>query len=74
MLNSLASAAGLARPKKKFHFDVTFTLERLLNCTYVAGLIFSKIRLVDGGTYKFTEQSKRWVKKRGTERLYVLVT
>jgi len=61
MLNSLASAAGLSRPKKKFHFDVSFTLEKLLNCTYVAGQIFAKIRLVDAGnynTYRFTDQSK----------------
>ena len=57
MLSSLANAAGLSRPKKKFHFDVSFRLEELLHCTYVAGLIFSKIRLRDGGT--FSEISNR---------------
>lgn len=51
MLSSLASAAGLSRPKKKFHFDVNFLLEELLNCTYLTGAIFAKIRLRDGGTF-----------------------
>jgi hypothetical protein len=50
-LNSLATAAGLTRPKKKFHFDVNFVLEELLNCTYLTGVIFAKIRLRDGGTF-----------------------
>lgn len=50
MLSSLATAAGL-RPKKKFHFDVNFLLEELLNCTYLTGVIFAKIRLRDGGAF-----------------------
>lgn len=58
MLSSLASAAGLSRPKKKFHFEVSFSLEELLHCTYVAGVIFSKIRLRDGGS--FSEISNRY--------------
>lgn len=51
MLSSLATAAGLSRPRKKFHFDVNFLLEELLNCTYLSGAIFAKIRLRDGGTF-----------------------
>lgn len=51
MLSSLATAAGLTRTKKKFHFDVNFLLEELLNCTYLTGAIFAKVRLRDGGTF-----------------------
>lgn len=58
MLSSLATAAGLSRPKKKFHFDVQFILEELLNCTFLTGVIFVKIRLRDGGT--FSVVSNRW--------------
>ncbi len=61
MLSSLASAAGLlTRQKKKFHFDVTFCLQDLLNCTYVTGVLFAKLRLKDGGNY--SEISRRYVK------------
>ena len=56
MLNSLATAAGLSKMKKKFHFDVVFSLEELLNCTYVTGVIFAKIRLKDGGTFSETSE------------------
>lgn len=51
VLSSLATAAGLSRPKKKFHFDVIFTLEELKNLTFLTGAIFSKIRLRDGGAF-----------------------
>lgn len=51
MLSSLATAAGLSRPKKKFHFDVSFTLEELKNLTFLTGAIFAKVRLRDGGTF-----------------------
>ena len=47
---TLASAAGL-RPRKKFHFDVRFQLEDLVNCTYLSGLLFVKLRLKDGGNF-----------------------
>ena len=57
---TLASAAGL-RTKKKFHFTTTFCLQDLVNCTYVTGLIFAKIRLKDGGS--FMDFSKRYIKK-----------
>ncbi len=57
MLSNLASAAGLTRPKKKFQFDVTFCLQDLRNCTYVTGVLFAKLRLIDGGSY--TELSRR---------------
>lgn len=59
MFSSLASAAGLSRPKKKFHFDVKIRLEELLNCTFLTGDIFAKIRLREGGT--FSALSKRSV-------------
>ena len=55
---SLASAAGL-KPRKKFHFDVVFNLQDLLNCTYVSGVLFAKIGLKDGGN--FLHMSQRWV-------------
>ena len=51
MWSTLASAAGLARPKKKFHFNVTFCLQDLRNCTYVSGLMFAKMRLKSGGSF-----------------------
>ena len=53
---SLSQTLGL-RSKKKFHFDVTFTLQDLVNCTYVTGVIFAKLRLKDGGS--FVEVSRR---------------
>lgn len=51
MWSTLASAAGLARPKKKFHFNVTFCLQDLRHCTYVSGLMFAKMRLKSGGSF-----------------------
>ena len=63
MLSSLASAAGLTRPKKKFHFNVCFCLQDLLHCTYVTGVLFAKIKLKDGGN--FIESSKRLENKSG---------
>jgi len=56
MLSLSQTLAGL-RSKKKFHFDVSFTLQDLVNCTYVTGVIFAKLRLKDGGS--FTEVSRR---------------
>ena len=55
---TLANAAGL-RPRKKFHFEVVFKLEELLNCTYVSGVLFAKIRLKEGGHFSYS--SKRLV-------------
>ena len=49
---TLATAAGL-RQRKKFLFDVTFNLQDLLNCTYVSGVLFVKIRLKDGGNFSY---------------------
>ena len=46
----MISFPGL-RTKKKFHFTTTFCLQNLVNCTYVSGLIFAKIRLKDGGSF-----------------------
>ena len=51
MLSTLASAAGLAKAKKKFRFDVIFSLEDLKNSTFVSGVIFAKVRLKDGGNF-----------------------
>ena len=48
---TLASAAGLRGGRKKFHFDVSFSIQALLNCTYVTGVLFAKLRLKDGGSY-----------------------
>ena len=52
---TLASAAGL-RPRKKFHFEVVFNLQDLLNCTYVSGVLFAKIRLKEGGHFSHASQ------------------
>lgn len=65
MWNTFANAAGLGRPKKKFHFDVTFCLQDLRNCTYVSGVIFAKIRLKSGGS--FSVHSDRSAKLEGLQ-------
>ena len=52
---SLVSVAGL-KPRKKFHFDVVFNLQDLLNCTYVSGVLFAKIGLKDGGHFLHMSQ------------------
>jgi hypothetical protein len=44
--------------KKKFKFDVSFELRELSNVSLASGLLFSKLRLLDGG--KFTETSCRY--------------
>ena len=54
--HTLATAAGL-RTRKKFHFDVSFSLMDLINCTYISGVLFAKARLKDGGS--FIEVSRR---------------
>lgn len=73
MWSTLASAAGLTRPKKKFHFNVSFSLQELRNCTYVSGLMFAKVRLKNGGS--FSAHSDRYcdVKQRQgvNSRLYI---
>ena len=43
--------------KKKFKFDVSFELRELSNVSLASGLLFSKLRLLDGG--KFVETSYR---------------
>lgn len=52
---TLANAAGL-RSRKKFHFEVVFKLQDLLNCTYVSGVLFAKIRLKEGGHFSHSSQ------------------
>jgi hypothetical protein len=44
--------------KKKFKFDVSFELRELSNVSLASGLLFSKLRLLDGG--KFVETSYRY--------------
>ena len=44
--------------KKKFKFDVSFELRELSNVSLASGVLFSKLRLLDGG--KFTETSCRY--------------
>lgn len=45
--------------KKKYKFKVDLTLQELSDVTFVNGIIFAKIRLIDGGT--FTELSQKLV-------------
>ena len=59
-LNSLTSTLGSSlRSRKKFQFDVSFELLVLENCTFMTGLVFGKVHLLDGGN--FTAFSDRWV-------------
>lgn len=37
--------------KKKFKFQVNFTLEELTAVPFVNGMLFCKIRLIDGGDF-----------------------
>lgn len=43
--------------KKRFKFLVNFELEELLSVPFVSGIVFAKIRLLDGGS--FTDVSNR---------------
>jgi len=43
--------------KKKFKFQVNIILEELSSVPYVSGILFAKLRLLDGGN--FTVQSER---------------
>lgn len=43
--------------KKKFKFKVDFELDELSSVPFVNGVLFCKVRLLDGG---FTEESSRW--------------
>uniref|UniRef100_A0A3Q4G9E9 Estrogen-induced osteoclastogenesis regulator 1b n=1 Tax=Neolamprologus brichardi TaxID=32507 RepID=A0A3Q4G9E9_NEOBR len=56
--------------KKKFKFQVHFTLEELTAVPFVNGVLFCKIRLIDGGDfailssrYEVQQNSVRWRKK-----------
>lgn len=62
-----AVCRGLSRPhtqtmsfiltkKKRFKFKVDFELEELSSVPFVNGVLFCKVRLVDGG---FAEESSR---------------
>ena len=37
--------------KKKFKFQTTFTLEELTAVPFVNGVLFCKVRLLDGGDF-----------------------
>ena len=43
--------------KKRFKFHVSFEVEELSSVTFISGVVFVKIRLLDGGN--FTEFSTR---------------
>lgn len=43
--------------KKKFKFKVDFDLDELSSVPFVNGVLFCKVRLLDGG---FSEESSRW--------------
>lgn len=43
--------------KKRFKFNVNFRLEELSSVPFISGLLFAKIRLLEGGS--FLEQSTR---------------
>lgn len=63
-LNNLTSSIGASLPnplrsKKKYHFDVTLTLQELENCTFVSGVLYAKLQLKDGGT--FNGSSHRYI-------------
>ncbi|MEQ2275512.1 hypothetical protein XENORESO_004463 [Xenotaenia resolanae] len=56
--------------KKKFKFQVHFTLEELTAVPFVNGVLFCKIRLVDGGDFvnlssreEVQQNCVRWAKK-----------
>ena len=53
--------------KKKFKFNVNFELVELSAVPFVNGVLFAKVRLLDGG--KFDQQSPRYVCK----LLYTLI-
>lgn len=44
--------------KKKYKFHVTFDLEELSSVPFVSGILFAKIRLLEGGS--FSELSERY--------------
>ena len=54
LTSSITSSLPLIKSKKKFCFDVIFTLQEIVGCTYVTGVLFAKIQLKDGGTFNGT--------------------
>ena len=47
----------LALKKKRYRFNVDLCLEELSEVSYAKGVLFAKIRQIDGGSY--TDLSKR---------------
>ncbi|XP_068191323.1 early estrogen-induced gene 1 protein isoform X2 [Antennarius striatus] len=71
-MNSLQQVGSMAflMKKKKFRFQVHFTLEELTAVPFVNGVLFCKIRLVDGGDFvtsssreEVQQNCVRWRKK-----------
>lgn len=60
-LQHLGTMAFLMK-KKKFKFQVHFTLEELTAVPFVNGVLFCKIRLIDGGDFAIL--SSRYVGQR----------
>lgn len=48
----------LSMKKKKFQFEVQFNLQELSSVPFVSGVLYAKVRLIDGG--QFTRQSTRY--------------
>ena len=44
--------------KKRYKFNVSLDVEELSSVPFVSGILFAKIRLLDGGS--FNEQSDRY--------------
>lgn len=52
-----ATMSFMLTKKKRFKFKVDFVLEELASIPFVNGVLFCKVRLLDGG---FAEESSRW--------------
>ncbi|KAM4720328.1 early estrogen-induced gene 1 protein-like isoform 1-T2 [Anableps anableps] len=68
-MSSLGNMAFLTK-KKRFKFQVHFTLEELTAVPFVNGVLFCKVRLVDGGDFSISSSREevqqncvRWGKK-----------
>ena len=56
--------------KKKFKFDVNFKLNELSSVPFVSGVLFAKMRLLEGGSFtsystRYFEAAENYVKKQG---------
>lgn len=53
----LPSMSFILAKKKRFKFKIDFDLDELSSVPFVNGVLFCKVRLLDGG---FAEESSRW--------------